>query len=319
MNRNLKSIGLVVGLLVVLPSLAVGGDSHWIKSDSLARIENPRGLAQAQLHSRVEEVAQSLLGAAAGELRALRSHTDELGQTHVRMQQFLHGKRVYGADTVLHVRPSGDVYLLNGMYADSRGAAVRARLTADEALAQAIDEAGIEKFEILDTPKLVYVVGGPRDTIHLAWRALVAYEGERAARDYVFADAVNGRLAVIYPTIHYAKSWETFDAQDAAYNSGAMPGALACTDSQSCVPTKAQDAHDGASDTYDYYLTKFGGIRSTTPASPCARASASAASTTPAAAAGTTPHGSDLSDPTGRWCTATATESSSLLWPEIST
>lgn len=65
-------------------------------------------------------------------------------------------------------------------------------------------------------------------------------------------------MVAVDPTIHTAKTWRTYDANRAAYNSPKMPGTLLCTNTQSCGDADAQNAHDGASDTYDYYLTKFG-------------------------------------------------------------
>lgn len=258
MIRFSQKVILALALLALAPALAQAAQPDWIFGDDLGRIDNVRGLDRARLHARAEGIAQAVLGAGPGELRAARSHTDELGMTHVRMHQFLNGKRVYGADVVLHARANGDVFLLNGQFRQARGARTRAAVAADEALALAITEAGIGDFELLGAPELVYVVGGEDDGVHLAWRALIDYQGARAARDYIFADAADGSLAAIHPTIHYAKSWQTYDAMDAAYNSASMPGTLVCTGSQSCGLPDAQDAHDGASITYDYYSTKFG-------------------------------------------------------------
>lgn len=258
MDRLLKKSTFTLALVALLPMLASAAQPSWVAGENLGRIDNVRGLDQAQLHARAQGIAAGLLGAAPDELRAARSHTDQLGMTHVRMHQFLNGRRVFGADVVLHARANGDVYLVNGHYYPVRGARTRARVAADEALALSITEAGIGDFRLLGAPELVYAVGGADDGVHLAWRALVEYQGSRAARDWVFADATDGSLVALHPTIHYAKSWQTYDAMDAAYNAGSMPGTLVCTNAQSCGLADAQDAHDGASTTYDYYLSKFG-------------------------------------------------------------
>jgi len=231
----------------------------WESGRTLGRIDNAPGLDQAALRSQSETVAQGVLRTGSGELKAFRSETDKLGDTHVRLQQYFRGKPVYGADFVLHVRGSGDVYLLNGNRADARGAPAAAKLNADAALAKAVAALNVASYTKIGAPELAYVVGFDGVTVHLAWRTLIEYDANgKFSRDYVFADANSGALAAVHPTIKYAKTWRTYDGNRNAWNSTAMPGTLLCTNNQLCPLTDAQDAHDGASATYDYYLTKFG-------------------------------------------------------------
>ena len=79
----------------------------------------------------------------------------------------------------------------------------------------------------------------------------MAYDQEA---DYIFADATNGALVARHPTVHRAKSWRTYDAN----NGTSLPGTLRCTNTGTCSDSVEQDIHDNASTSYDYYNVKFG-------------------------------------------------------------
>ena len=249
--------------LTSLATLSVATHAHaapiWKSGEALGRINNPRGLEVAQLNSRAEEVARGILGTEAGGLRAARSLTDDKGLTHIRMKQTLRGQDVFGADLVLHMRGNGNVYLVNGRVGNAKATPSQPALGDLTATDAAVRSLGIETYDIIEQPELAYAIGFDGETIHLTWRSLIQYtSGDKMARDYIYVDAINGEIAAVDPTIHYAKAWRTYDAQRAAYNSSSLPGVLNCDGAQSCSLTDAQNAHNGASDTYDYYFEKFG-------------------------------------------------------------
>ncbi|MGD9799503.1 MAG: M4 family metallopeptidase [Parvularculaceae bacterium] len=255
--------GLVAGVSAIGVAMGMLGSASaapvWETGRALGRIDNARGLNQAALRAKSETIAQGMVKAGKGELKAFRSDVDALGSTHVRMHQYHQGRRVYGADLVLHVRGNGDAYLLNGRYADAKRAPQGAALTAEAALANAAASLGVGAYTTVGAPELAYVVGDDGETVRLAWRVLIDYRaGDKAERDYLFADATTGDIAAVHPTVKYAKNWRSYDANRAAYTSSTLPGTLVCSNTQFCPLADAQDAHDGASLTYDYYFAKFG-------------------------------------------------------------
>jgi len=258
MSRAQMQRRIVIALVCfgLAPAIALAAGNQWIEGANLGQLN--RGLAKAELHAQAEKIASGLYGAAPGTLRAERSKVDQLGQLHVRLRQTVNGKPVFGADSILHADAAGRVYLLNGRFADAQGVASKPALAADAALASALRDLRISNFTLLGKAETAYAVGIASGRVHLAWRALVEYGSDRIARDYVYADAATGKLVAVDPTIHYAKSWRTHDANKAAWNSPRLPGTLLCTNTQSCGDADAQNAHDGASETYDYYQTKFG-------------------------------------------------------------
>jgi vibriolysin len=249
--------GLIAGVSAISIASHAGSASAapvWERGDNLGRISTG-----ASIDAEATEIARAKVGAQIGELKAASRRVDQLGKNHIRLRQEIDGKPVFGADLVVHAEADGRVYLVNGRYVKPKAVAKQAKLNADQAIAAAAATLGLGDYSLLDAPELSYAVGFDGETIHLAWRTLVEYRaGDRVARDYIYADALTGAVAAVDPTIHYAKVWRTYDAQRAAYNSASIPGVLLCSGTQACGPTDAQDAHDGASATYDYYFTKFG-------------------------------------------------------------
>ncbi|MCH9646851.1 MAG: M4 family metallopeptidase [Deltaproteobacteria bacterium] len=254
MNQLARRIAFTLVLLTAVPMWVQAAESVRISGENLGRLDNVKGLASADLNARAEGIAQGLLGAAPGEVRAFRAHTDDMGMTHVRLHQYLNGKRVYGADSIVHARADGEIYLLNGNFTKPGNLSSRPELTADAALEIALKQLEVSKFELLSTAEISYAVGIESGAVQLAWRVLVEYGTETLARDYVFADATTGRVVAVSPTIHYAKNWRTHDSLDQEI----IQGPVLCTNNQSCGDTAAQDAHDFAATTYDYYSVKFG-------------------------------------------------------------
>ena len=239
--------GLVAGVSAIGVAMGMLGSASaapvWETGRALGRIDNARGLNQAALRAQSETIAQGMVKAGKGELKAFRSDVDALGSTHVRMHQYHQGRRVYGADLVLHVRGNGDAYLLNGRYADANRAPQGAALTAEAALAKAAASLGVGAYTTVGAPELAYVVGDDGETVRLAWRVLIDYRaGDKAERDYLFADATTGDIAAVHPTVKYAKNWRSYDANRAAYTSSTLPGTLVCSNTQFCPLADAQDA-----------------------------------------------------------------------------
>lgn len=180
---------------------------------------------------------------------------DELGMVHVRFTQELNGLKVDGASIIVHAdATTGEVYAVNGDFVPNRFVAKAAIVEGGRSISSVLRQAGI-RGSIETAPELAYIFDDGNTT--LAWKTLVAYKGENGdpARDWFYVDATNGSLVTQLATIHSAKSWRSYSAN----NGTSLPGTLRCTGTQTCGGDVAvQAAHDNASATYDYYNVKFG-------------------------------------------------------------
>ncbi|OZC02665.1 M4 family metallopeptidase [Rubricoccus marinus] len=146
--------------------------------------------------------------------------TDDLGLTHVRVQQTVDGVPVFGGDAALHLSRGGEVYAYGGtLHPDADLVATRPALGASGALASAravlgpvterksasgADEFGHEPMDW--TPKADLVVYPHDGTYLLAYRVQLFVDAPTPANWNVFVDAQTGQVIDRYNTIH------TFDA-----------------------------------------------------------------------------------------------------------
>ena len=182
---------------------------------------------------------------------------DQLGLAHTRLQQYINGLEVVGAQLLVHSDiASGMSYLINGDFA-------LAKTNPEKAIPMSLNQGLVNSFghkaRVIEQPTLVYLLHN--GSAVLSWKIRVAYvfdNGQPQDSDFFF-DAVSGKQLSEHPRVHTAKDIATYDANNVSYNSPSMPGTLLCTETQNnCGDSAAQDAHDGASDVYDYYQTKFG-------------------------------------------------------------
>ena len=161
------------------------------------------------------------------EVAPARVERDDLGQVHVKLQQFHRGLPVVGAELVVHAdAATGEVSVVNGRFVPDEGLPVRARIGAEAALLKAAQDAGIREGRVLDQPELVYVVSHDEKT-YLAWSAHVAYAGEYGpALDRVFASALDGDLVTLHPTIHSAKNRKIYNGNHTNPDNPTLPGTL---------------------------------------------------------------------------------------------
>jgi len=106
----------------------------------------------------------------ADELRPSAVFTDDLGQTHLRLQQLHHGVRVWGGDLVAHVDLEGDVLPATGHAVKGLDLDPTPGIPADRARALALKHLGVPG-DLTAEPKVELVVypnpGGPR--LALTW------------------------------------------------------------------------------------------------------------------------------------------------------
>lgn len=267
------TFGVLVLALVVgaLPALAAGSerptDERVLSRDArgvptfmvgdLGTLEAGIAKRDAAVHFLQSLVGDSFDAAGTEGLVARNVKRDDLGQVHIRINQQINGLPVIGAELIVHAdRKTNKVFAVNGKFIpDSGDLAKEPSVDAAVAIKQALNDAGIIGGDLLTDVDLTYVLDGRGEKAHLAYRALIEYvNDEGLQRDWVFADATTGGLVTRHPTVFYAKSWKTYDAN----NGTSLPGTLRCTNTQTCSDSVEQDIHDNASTSYDYYNTKFG-------------------------------------------------------------
>lgn len=179
---------------------------------------------------------------------SLGSFTDNLGQTHTKLQEKLRGLTVYGGEFIVHSDRAGNVLAMNGRLAADN---LPRNPTVDQwsALERAASQAGIG-MATWGKPELAYVIND-KGNAFLAWRASAAYTSANGPElDIVYADATSGDLVQKHATIQRARNRSTYNAN----HSTSLPGTLVLSEtSGSTTDLAIQMAHDGAGATYDYY------------------------------------------------------------------
>jgi Zn-dependent metalloprotease len=176
---------------------------------------------------------------------------DELGQTHIRLQERLRGLPVIGAEAIVHTDAAGNVIGLNGRFAADLNLPRNPTIDGWSALSSAASQAGIENGVWSEVrASLVYVVN-EKGTAYLAWRATVEYVDEQGEqRDILYANALTGDLVVRAPQIHRARNRATYNGN----NTSSLPGTLVLTETGgSTSDSVISTAHAHAATSYDYY------------------------------------------------------------------
>lgn len=189
------------------------------------------------------------------EFAVVKSERDELGKVHVRVQQYIDGRPVIGAELIVHSEEAtGEVYAVNGRFAPDADLPRQPRLDARRAMVSAAREAGIDTGEVLDQPELVYVTT-PEAKTYLAWVARIAYPDANGFEriDRVFADAFHGGLVGAEPLVHDALYRKIYTAN---YGSS-LPGTLMFQEGGSSSDTTAMAAYNNLGTTYHYYKNRF--------------------------------------------------------------
>ena len=161
------------------------------------------------------EAAKHGLANADAELSLLSARRDDLGQTHVRLEQVYKGVPVFGGQVIMHLdRNDPDERarsFANGrVYDDARLISTRPRLSAPAALAIAKRAAGRETGFALENVELVILPEAVRLDNNEAAGATLTYKVEllidteyEAARLFYFIDARNGNVVWNYDDIKH--------------------------------------------------------------------------------------------------------------------
>lgn len=218
-----------------------------------------------------------------GGLETVRETVDELGFTHVRVQQTVSGIPVFGGEAIVHLRPDGR---LRGV-TDNRVADVkvdpRASLTETDAIFRAIDSAGLSEDTLTAAPTAVLNVLRRDGQDRLVWVVqLEQIDAQHApTRPQVFVDAHDGSVVWTIEALRTAEGRSNYSGtvQLDTYNDGTIyymedtgrdigtysfgygeSNLYYLTDNDdvwSDDPT-AVDVHYGAAATWDYFWEAFG-------------------------------------------------------------
>ncbi len=212
---------------------------------------------------RMDVAAKNFLEKNKGLLNAEGSETfepvgefaDEMGQTHIRLQQRINGLPVVGAEFIVHADHERNVIGMNGRFTPDRGLPREASIDGWSAIQRAAEQAGIENAAYEAWPTLTYVVN-ERGNSFLAFRVKASYvsaDGEEV--DYIFANAVTGDLVLRQPQIHRARNRNTYNGN----SSSSLPGTLVLTETTGSTTDAAiNTAHAHAGTSYNYYSTIHG-------------------------------------------------------------
>jgi vibriolysin len=185
----------------------------------------------------------------------VRSLRDELGQTHVRLQERVNGLPVIGAEYIVHSDAEGNVLAMNGRAVSGRDLPRIPEVDAWTAIERAVSQYGIEAPSYVDRPRLVYVVN-EKGSASLAWTVTAAHKDNGFdAMDRIYADAISGDAVLRDAIIQHARNRRTHNSN---YTT-TLPGTLVLQEtSGSTSDVSIQKAHDYAGVTYDYFSSVHG-------------------------------------------------------------
>ncbi len=206
----------------------------------------------------VERLRPLLRATGRERIAATRTMRDDLGQVHVRLQQYYNGLLVVGGEIVVHAdAATGEVRVVNGQFVPDEGLPTRARVAARAALLKSAQDADIRDGQVLDQPALVYVVANDGKT-YLTWTVLVSYEGAQGPTvDRIFASAIDGDLVTMHPTIYSALNRKIYNGNHTNPDAPTLPGTLIFQEGGSSTDAAANDCYTNFGYTYNYYKTKF--------------------------------------------------------------
>lgn len=193
----------------------------------------------------------------AGELAPKRALA-EGAKTHERLSQSVGGVPVFGSQAIVHLKEDGRIASITDRLARDLKVDTRPGIRSERAIQAAVAQmaagsvlVGAPKVDLQILPNSAGKGG------RLTWRVqleTVTAEGEPAMPN-VFVDAHTGETALTFDNIKTQRNRKTYTAK----NRTTLPGTLVRSEAQ--APTSdavANQAHDNAGFTYDFYFSKFG-------------------------------------------------------------
>lgn len=185
------------------------------------------------------------------EMVVSRQESDELGMTHVHLQQMHQGVPVFGSGIAVHFGADGKIVAVNGRYVPDISLVATAAVSKENAVAVARTDLGNDAATAAEDPRL-YVLTPDGEQPVLAWKVDLTAE-EPPLKMVYFIDAHSGKVAGRYDALENVKNRRTYTAS----NGTSLPGSLLITEGGSSTDAVAQTAHNNTGTTYDYYFNTF--------------------------------------------------------------
>jgi len=135
---------------------------------------------------------------AKSELRMLRQETDQLGNTHVRLDQVYRGLKVWGCQKMVHFRDANTIYMVAGQTIPTPTISTTPKISSASASAAAVSavKSAIGSEAVKTSPELMIYPDG--NTNKLVWQVVVTGERSPVIKWRVFVDAVTGGVVHQY-------------------------------------------------------------------------------------------------------------------------
>jgi len=195
------------------------------------------------------------------EVFALKSNfTDFVNDSHLKYQEYFvrDGAEVEvdGGELIVHVKPDGSVFAVNGDVLPETTTEQYAKTTFNLAGREAVEKATqmYKDAEIVEGPTPVVLLheGEGRNS----YRAVIQFDKEGdIVKSEVHVCPMFGDLFVEFPLFHPALNRTIYDAQ----NGLVLPGTLVRTETDGpSSDVTVNEAYDNAGVCYDFYMDKFG-------------------------------------------------------------
>lgn len=208
-----------------------------------------------------------------GALFGLRNPSTELtqkslkiidgGRSSVRYQQNYNGIPVIGGEMIVNLSNNNGLLSINGEISPKLAVPIQPTVSTNQAVNTALS--AVAKWHNTTTATLtasvpvlsIYdprLIGPDNYPASLVWRIEVTSTTQQPIRELVLIAAHNGAIALHFNQVDTAMVRETYTSAETA----TIPGTLVCNESDpTCAAgdTDAQNAHQFAKDTYDFYST----------------------------------------------------------------
>lgn len=136
---------------------------------------------------------------------------DELGMTHVKLQQEKNGVPVEGHEVIVHYNSDNRVQSVNGQFNQSvedEEISVTASLSEDDSISIA-KEAVEAPEQLVSSPSSDLVIYPFNNQNHLAYKVNVNFLGENPGNWFIYVDANSGEVVDQYNALMHAKDYKS--------------------------------------------------------------------------------------------------------------
>ncbi len=188
-----KSLVLVLTIMLA----ATLAFTPLVSADPGGTVENAQKFLKENFDLKEQEEAFKLL----------KEKTDDLGYTHVKLQQMVNGIPVYGSEYIVHFDKEKNIYTSNGKF-DIKAKDYKQKgdfIKAEDAIEIAKNDVSYEKGEddLINAELYLYEVNGeyiPVFLVRVNWLAESSFGDWR-----VFVDAASGKVVHKYNSIKFGK------------------------------------------------------------------------------------------------------------------